>query len=112
VFKSKAQDSDIYLNYYLAFFKFKILQVFQQKNQIINLAGMIMSEKLRINQSLYVQLDSIAFSYQKFYIQNIKNVRLGKEEIIVPNLCNAIRLVNCSDVIFTSQVHIYLKLIK
>jgi hypothetical protein len=112
VFKSKRQDSDIYLNYYLTFFKFKILQVFQQKNQIMNLAGMIMSEKLSINQSLYIEFDSIAYFYQKSYIQNIKSVTLGKEEIIVPNLCDAIRLVNCSDAIFTSQVYIYLKLIK
>jgi hypothetical protein len=95
-----------YLNYYFKLFKFKILQVFQLKNEIMNLAGMIISNKLSVNQTLYVQLDSIAYSYQKSYIKNVKNIRLGNEEIIVPNLCDAIRFVYCSDAIFTSQVHI------
>ena len=65
---------------------------------------MIISEKLSINQSLYVEFDSIAFSYQKLNIQNIKSVSLGKDKILVPNLCDAIKKSNCSDVILTSQV--------
>ena len=85
----------------------KILKVFQQKNEIINQAGMIISEKLSINQSLYVELDSISFSYQKSNIQNIKSVSLGKEKILVPNLCDAIKKSNCSDLILTSQVYIF-----
>jgi hypothetical protein len=68
---------------------------------------MIIANKLSINQSLYVELDSISISYQKSYIQNIEKVSLkDKEEILVPNLCNAIKLTNCSNVILTSQVYI------
>ncbi len=67
---------------------------------------MIISNKLSINQTLFVQLDSIAYSYQKSYIKNIKNITLGKEQIIVPNLCDTIKLINCSDRILTSQVNI------
>jgi hypothetical protein len=67
---------------------------------------MIIANKLSINQSLYVELDSISISYQKSYIQNIESVSLkGREEILVPNLCNAIQLINCSNVIMTSQVY-------
>ncbi len=67
---------------------------------------MIIANKLSINQSLFVELDSISISYQKSYIQNIESVSLkGKEEILVPNLCNAIQLINCSNVIMTSQVY-------
>jgi len=69
---------------------------------------MIISEKLSINQTLYVELDSISFSYQKSNIQNIKSVSLGKEKILVPNLCDAIKKSNCSDLILTSQVYIFL----
>ena len=84
---------------------FKLFQVYQQKKEIMNQAGIIISEKLGINQSLYIELDSIAYSYQKSYIQNIKSVSLGNEQILVPNLCYAIkRLINCSYVILTSQV--------
>ena len=93
-----------YLNYYL---NFKFLQVFEQKNKIMNLAGMIIASKLSMNETLFVQLDSIEYSYRKSYIQNIKNVTLGKEQIIVPNLCDSIKLINCSHVILTSQVIIF-----
>ena len=69
----------------------------------MNQAGIIISKKLNINQSLYIQLDSIAYSYQKSYIKDTKSVSLGEEQILVPNLCE-IKLINCSDIILTSQV--------
>jgi hypothetical protein len=70
----------------------------------MNQAGIILSEKLSINQSLCIEHDSIAYSYQKSYIQNVKSVSLGNEQIKVPNLCSATRLLNCSNVVLTSQV--------
>ena len=67
---------------------------------------MIIPNKLSINQSLYIELDSISISYQKSYIQNVERISLkDKEEILVPNLCNAIKLTNCSNAIMTSQVN-------
>jgi hypothetical protein len=78
----------------------------------MNQAGIIISKKLNINQSLYIQLDSIAYSYQKSYIKDTKSVSLGQEQILVPNLCETIiKLINCSDVILTSQVLKYVFLI-
>ncbi len=48
-----------------------MLKIFQQTDQIINQAGIIMSKKLSVNQTLYVKLNSIECSYKKFNIQNL-----------------------------------------
>jgi len=92
------------INFLLFILIYKIFQVFQQNNQILNQAGMILSEKLSINQSLYIKFDSIAYSYQKSYVKNIKSISIGNEQVKVPNLCFAIKSMNCSNAILTSQV--------
>jgi hypothetical protein len=87
-----------------------MLKIFQQTNQIMNQAGIIMSKKLSVNQTLYVKLNSIEYSYKKFNIQNIKSLELGQQQIILPNLCTSIGSNNCSNIIMTSQVK-YLNLL-
>jgi hypothetical protein len=67
-----------------------------------------MSQKLNINQSIYVKLNSIEYAYQKSSIQNISTLMFGQQQITVPNLCNSIGSANCSDIIMTSQVKTYI----
>ena len=69
---------------------------------------MIMSQKLSINQTLNVKLDSIEFAYQKLSIRNLSSLMLGKQQIKIPNLFNSIGSSNISDIIMTSQVFEFL----
>lgn len=69
---------------------------------------MIMSQKLSINQTLNVKLDSIEFAYQKLSIRNLSILMLGKQQIKIPNLFNSIGSSNISDIIMTSQVFEFL----
>jgi len=72
----------------------------------MNQAGIIMSERLSINQTLYVKLNSIEYAYQKSSIQDISSLILGQQQIKVPNLCQSFGSSNCSNIIMTSNVFI------